>query len=141
MGVSQKEAAQYLGITRDQLQGELRRRPELQEAYNQGLAEVKLSLRGRQIQKALEGNVQMLIWMGKQLLGQAESPSRIEEGWEVGGEHTITITMPPELRDRIEAARRRASPEALEILAGRPREVEPARPGLDHQEEPEAELA
>ncbi len=37
-------------------------------------ANTKASLRRSQIQAAIKGNTGMLIWLGKQLLGQAEAP-------------------------------------------------------------------
>jgi hypothetical protein len=40
-----------------------------------GWAEVKHKLRRKQIQVALEGHPTMLIWLGKQLLGQQETPT------------------------------------------------------------------
>lgn len=38
-----------------------------------GREEVKMSIRRAQIKKALEGNSNMLIWLGKHLLGQKDS--------------------------------------------------------------------
>lgn len=38
------------------------------------------SLRKKQFEMAMAGNVTMLIWVGKQLLGQRESPIVIEDG-------------------------------------------------------------
>ena len=37
-------------------------------------SETKQALRKTQLKVALEGNVTMLIWLGKQILGQAENP-------------------------------------------------------------------
>ena len=39
-----------------------------------GRAEGKKSLRRAQMEKALQGDVRMLIWMGKQYLDQKDSP-------------------------------------------------------------------
>ena len=39
-----------------------------------GIAEGKKSLRRAQMEKALQGDVRMLIWMGKQYLDQKDSP-------------------------------------------------------------------
>lgn len=41
-------------------------------AYKKGQTEVKRSLRRNQIKKALNGDNTMMIWMGKQMLDQAE---------------------------------------------------------------------
>ena len=39
----------------------------------------KKALEEKQYEVAMEGNVQMLIWLGKQHLGQSEKPSDIKE--------------------------------------------------------------
>ena len=70
-----EEIAGVLGISYDTLQ----RRCE--EEYDMGFAEYfktkqvsgKASLRRKQYQKAMEGNVAMLIWLGKNWLGQSDS--------------------------------------------------------------------
>ena len=43
------------------------------EAYRWGVQESKLSLRHWQFLQAKSGNVQMLIWLGKNMLGQADN--------------------------------------------------------------------
>lgn len=48
-------------------------KPEYREAYDKGRAEGKQSLRRAQLQAAIEDlNPTMLVWMGKQLLGQTD---------------------------------------------------------------------
>lgn len=42
------------------------------ETYEKGLAEFKVSLRRTQIVLAQQGNATMLIWLGKQFLGQRD---------------------------------------------------------------------
>jgi len=44
-----------------------------------GRAETKQSLRRAQISLALKGNATMLIWLGKNMLGQSDSPINSEE--------------------------------------------------------------
>jgi hypothetical protein len=44
-----------------------------------GRSETKQALRRAQLKVALEGNTTMLIWLGKNILGQADSPSNEEE--------------------------------------------------------------
>ena len=39
----------------------------------------KIELRQKQWEVAMEGNVQMLIWLGKQVLGQTEQPPLMED--------------------------------------------------------------
>lgn len=48
--------------------------PRLCEALERGRADGSTSLRRRQFQVADEGNPTMLIWLGKNYLGQRESP-------------------------------------------------------------------
>jgi hypothetical protein len=40
--------------------------------YEYGMASMRQSLRRKQYQKAMEGNVGMLVWLGKNYLGQAD---------------------------------------------------------------------
>ena len=54
-------------------------------AYKRGNSQLKMSLRRKQVAMALDGDRTMLIWLGKQLLGQRdrveqESAVRIEMG-------------------------------------------------------------
>lgn len=58
-----------MGIT----EGEFRR------AYDKGFGRLKISLRRQQIESAKGGNVSMLIWLGKQLLGQADKHETKQE--------------------------------------------------------------
>lgn len=43
------------------------------EAYQWGMQEAKISLRHWQFLQAKSGNVQMLIWLGKNMLGQTDT--------------------------------------------------------------------
>jgi hypothetical protein len=44
-----------------------------------GREDVKMSLRRAQLQLALNGNPTMLIWLGKQLLGQQDAPTNAQD--------------------------------------------------------------
>lgn len=44
-----------------------------------GKAEGKMRLRRKQIEVAMSGNHTMLIWLGKQMLGQSDSPVQEED--------------------------------------------------------------
>jgi len=54
----------------------LRRRravnPALDRAYQKGLSKMRRSLRSKQFQLAMEGSITMLIWLGKNELGQSD---------------------------------------------------------------------
>jgi hypothetical protein len=69
IGATQAEIAHFLGIATSTLEERLAR-PKFRAAYDRGMANLKLSLRRKQVLLADGGNVGMLIWLGKQLLGQ-----------------------------------------------------------------------
>ena len=71
-GATKQEIASRLGISDDTLQLRIKEDPMLQTLFDQGHAELKLSLRSKQVELALAGNVTMLVWLGKQLLGQRD---------------------------------------------------------------------
>lgn len=61
---------------------------EFRRAYEKGFGRLKISIRRQQIESAKSGNVSMLIWLGKQLLDQADKR-------EVKEEATITEKVAP----------------------------------------------
>jgi hypothetical protein len=67
------EAAHVLGVSRSTLTRRLRE-PEYRRAWNRGRVSVKIAVRRKQLEVALEGSDTMLIWLGKQLLGQTDGP-------------------------------------------------------------------
>jgi hypothetical protein len=89
---SGNEIAQFFNISRDTLER------RIAERYDQTLAEFinerqrigHISLRRVQFQKALEGNVTMLIWLGKQYLGQDDRRVVTSEGSIQIDDRTIT---------------------------------------------------
>ena len=58
----------------------LKSRPDVMETFNRGKEKGKMSLRRAQWKKAMEGNVTMLIWLGKQYLNQREPQLNIGMG-------------------------------------------------------------
>lgn len=81
IGCTQDEIAVVLKVSSRTLQ----RRKDVHEAIDRGMHRLRTSLRRWQYEKAKDGNVAMLIWLGKQLLGQRE---RIDETWR---DETVTI--------------------------------------------------
>lgn len=77
-GLTNKEIADALGYD----ENTLKRNFEI--FLIKGRANLKERLKRKQIQVAMQGNVTMLIWLGKQYLGQAE---KIEES----GEYKILV--------------------------------------------------
>ncbi len=68
------EIAGVLGCSYNTLVRAIKREKELtfEDYFAQKSAEGKVSLRRKQYDTALEGNTTMLIWLGKQWLGQAD---------------------------------------------------------------------
>lgn len=64
---SNKEICGVLRISNDTLTA------RYSEVLEEGRSEAKISLRREQFRKAMEGNVQMLIWLGRQYLNQVET--------------------------------------------------------------------
>lgn len=81
-GNTQEEIARALGFAR----ATFANRKDVTEAYYKGMAEMKLSLRRWQFNAARGGNIQMLIWLGKQYLGQRDA---VEEKIESEGVKVI----------------------------------------------------
>lgn len=67
-GNTQEDIARVLGFSASTF----KKRKDINQAYKQGMAELRTSLRHWQVAAAKSGNVQMLVWLGKILLGQKE---------------------------------------------------------------------
>ena len=68
-----EEIAAGIGCSQDTLARGRKREPDLDAAILDGRANGRMSLRRAQYRKAMEGNPAMLIWLGKQVLGQREN--------------------------------------------------------------------
>ena len=77
-GLTNKEIAEALGYDEATFQR------NFEIFLTKGRANLKVRLKRKQIDVALKGNVVMLIWLGKQYLGQAEKT-------EESGDYEITI--------------------------------------------------
>lgn len=64
--------AGWFGITREAFNRGPKKRPEVMEAIERGQGKGRASLRRAQFLAALKGDRTMLIWLGKQLLGQTD---------------------------------------------------------------------
>jgi len=73
MMLTVEEIAEFYGISLSTMNRRLRK-PELRQAYLSGRAHAKANIRIAQLKIALSGNTQMLIWLGKQCLGQKSTP-------------------------------------------------------------------
>jgi len=71
IGATQREIAAWFKISKATVERHLRN-PKLREMFERGNAAFDLSVRRKQAELAMEGNVTMLIWLGKQRLGQRD---------------------------------------------------------------------
>ena len=71
-GMTIAEMADVFKVSRDVLDR------RFQGEYHKGRADLKMKLRRKQIDVALGGNVVMLIWLGKQMLGQKEPKQEVD---------------------------------------------------------------
>jgi predicted transcriptional regulator len=69
---SQAELAAFFGTTQSAIHYQIKKDKAFAEAIQSGNQYGRLSLRRSQFQAALDGNPAMLIWLGKQLLGQSD---------------------------------------------------------------------
>jgi hypothetical protein len=72
IGCTEEDMAAVLGVSVDTIQRRKHTCPEFRGVIEKGRASLRNSLRRLQVKKALEGNTTMLIWLGKQYLGQTD---------------------------------------------------------------------
>lgn len=72
-GCTIEEMSDWFGVNRDTL------KYNFSEYIEKGRADVKQRLRNAQIKLALGGNAAMLIWLGKNMLGQSDNPNNRED--------------------------------------------------------------
>lgn len=73
LGCTDKDIAEYFGVSESSL------RYNLSVFLIKGRHQLKVSLRQKQLQVALEGNPTMLIWLGRNVLGQNETPTNTDD--------------------------------------------------------------
>jgi hypothetical protein len=73
IGCTDREIAEWVGITEGTL------RYNFNSELIKGKGQLVHSLRRAQIQTALSGNATLLIWLGKQYLGQTDAPTNTED--------------------------------------------------------------
>ena len=82
VGAPVSEIAEFLGVS----EALIRKKASAQVA--KGRAALRVKLRQKQVEKAMGGNVTMLIWLGKQLLGQTD---KVEQDTTVTGASALEI--------------------------------------------------
>ena len=89
---SYKELAEFFGVREQTF------RDNFRENVTKGRANTKMSLRQWQLAAAKSGNTSMLIWLGKNILGQSDNPMSKEENaalpWNNDLEDDIDETQP-----------------------------------------------
>lgn len=92
IGCQMEEIAAMLGVGKQCLYDRLKDTPELAEVIETGRAKGRGTLRRLQWQRANGGSDTMLIWLGKQLLGQRD---KFEHGGEDGGpiQHAMKVNL------------------------------------------------
>lgn len=73
MGCPDREIAEWFGVNEDTL------RYNFKSFLTKARAHLKQRLRQAQLRTALEGNATMLIWLGKNMLGQSDNPHNSED--------------------------------------------------------------
>src|SRR5690606_6388332 len=77
---TEEEIAAVLEIHPETFRRRKRQEPEIAEALERGRSKGRVSLRRAQWKAAEGGNSTMLVWLGKQYLGQRDEPPIGEEG-------------------------------------------------------------
>ncbi len=73
LGCNNEEICRWFDVNKDTLQY------TFGHIIDKGREELKMRLRRAQIKLALDGNPTMLIWLGKQMLGQTDQPLNTDE--------------------------------------------------------------
>jgi hypothetical protein len=73
IGCTKEEIAALLGISRMTFHRHMEKNEALQEVFERGADKGRATLRRLQWKGAEDGNATMLVWLGKQLLGQRDS--------------------------------------------------------------------
>lgn len=97
IGCTKEECAQFYGRDKTTFIRACQRRPELEEAYQKGIAEAKISLRHIQLQHARRftpAGAQMAIHMSKHLLGEKDEALKINSPTANIAEFTFNFTRP-----------------------------------------------
>jgi len=79
LGCTQEEVGRLVGLSQARISQRMSEEPELKDAFDEGYAEMCMSLRRSQLAAAVDkGNVVAQIWLGKQHLGQRDAVKEIE---------------------------------------------------------------
>jgi hypothetical protein len=116
LGLTGEEMAALLGVDGATISHRMNEpQSDFLKSYKTGLSNLKKSLRRKQIAVALKGNTGMLIWLGKQLLDQHDTPTTAVNV-AYSNPHAPAIPTREEMAARLAAAREflKEHPEAFE---------------------------
>ncbi len=85
IGSTTEEVGFVLGVSKDTIER------RFMKVMNEGRANLRMSIRRGQYKKALEGNPTMLIWLGKQLLGQKDHVENADPGRDAALKQAINL--------------------------------------------------
>lgn len=95
IGCTKEEIAAMIGVARSTLYLHMETDPAIQAAIDRGSDHGKAALRRMQWNGAKDGNATMLVWLGKQLLGQKDrSEMTGADGAPLIGGITVTFVRP-----------------------------------------------
>jgi len=95
--------------------------PQIDRAYEKGLARMRRSLRSKQYEIAMKGNVTMLIWLGKNELEQADKKDTrsLHIHANADSQDALSALSTEELKERIAVLREmRALEDVIDIEGG-----------------------
>jgi hypothetical protein len=125
-GMTHEDMACLFDVSRSTILRRLRDEAEFKEAYDRGRATMRMSLRFGQMRSAINGNPSMLMWLGKQELGQRDF-KQLEVTGQDGGPIRVSSERRALLSRKLKAYITKKRREA-EGASG-PVVVEPAGPG------------
>lgn len=112
IGCSKEETAALLGVSRATFYNHLNEDPGLADAFDEAASNGKATLRRLQWQRAMNGSDTMLIWLGKNLLGQTD---RHELSGPDGGAISYVVRAPSPVESADEWLRQHAPKNPMEI--------------------------
>ena len=95
------EIASFFGVCRKTVERERKSNPEFNDTIEKGKSYGKLSLRRKQVELAMDGNPTMLIWLGKQYMGQRDKNETAHTGADGGAIKVIASEMTDEEASKI----------------------------------------
>ena len=109
-GMTQEQIGAICGVSKQRINQIFLGNEALQEAWQQGRAQMQLSLRQYQLKAAAAGDRTALVWLGKNELGQRDSIKEIEQHVDTqvtfiarwGGDHGGAL--PPRIERELEAS-------------------------------------